>query len=561
MQVESDDFPIKIADAKALLDQIKDLVVVWKHGKKELGIPASDRAISHLSIWAKRLETEYINLDNLSSAFIKSRLHHSARTKRSPFDFVGNLASSLFGTATQDQIEEIHSNIDNLSALSKKQLDQLNVHTTIINETVRNVNMMQVDLKQLTNTVSLLLNATIYNENDAWITMIATCQDLIWALNTIHANFLTMVLGVNEFMNGYPSSHLISDYVFTDLLNIAGKKGNGLIFPAQPNNLILYRSISSISPKYRKDGSIIFYLSIPLSDAVYGPFELYKIGRLPIPIFNTSKFISYTSTNSYLAVSHDNRRFMLLKDLADCTTLSSLAICNPSQPIYSTGAPNCEYAVFQGDEEDTCGKQIFSSFTPEFIKARGGYYFATPTPLKLHVRCPATRYSKTVAGTGFLEIPDTCEVHSDMLSLPAHTTIRGKQITIHTSLGNASYTLPKPIQRITKAFKNYGKELSDAITQDSPMDADLAVTKLKILHDNQNTLKRWISPSAVMNYGLVAAISAAALGTFIWFRRPNKNRMRPHPQLQADNVPLLRRDEIMSALIQLRHMEQQGLPA
>ena len=44
--------------------------------------------------------------------------------------------------------------------------------------------------------------------------MIATCQYLIWALNTFHPYFLTMVLEVNEFMNGHPLPHLISDDVF-----------------------------------------------------------------------------------------------------------------------------------------------------------------------------------------------------------------------------------------------------------------------------------------------------------------------------------------------------------
>ena len=540
-----------IEESKLILDQLKGLEHLFVHQN------SSYQSINHLVTWAQRLENEYNHLHDLTYNFIHSKLRHSSRSRRSPFDFVGSLSNSLFGVATQHQIDEIHDRIDQIGSLSQNELDQLNLHTQIINETVRNVQMMQMDITKLRSTVQFIIDASMHSQHVTWISMITVCQDLIWALNTIHSNFLTMVLGINEFMEkGYPSSHLISDRAFSSLLEIAGKRGNGLILPAQPNNLILYRSISSIITKYRQDGSIIFYLSLPLSDAVYGPFELYRIGSLPIPIHNTSQFIAYKSPNRYIAVSRDHRRFMLLKDLDDCTTFSSLAICNPSQPIYSTGAPNCEFAVFQGDEEDTCVKQITSTFTPEFIKADNGYYYATPTPLKLIVKCPNKKFSKTIAGTGFLDLPADCEVHSDMLSLPAHTTIKGSQLTIHTSTSNSSYRLPKPVQRISNTFKKYGRVLTDEIARDSPMDADLAVAKLQMLQREQTAkFKQWTSPSILLNYGMITSISLAAIGVLIWHRF-NTCRRRNKARQRSTDLSKLRHEEVVEALIQLRQIEQ-----
>ena len=123
--------------------------LVWESGS----IKSNDSLIAALRTHMTRLNDSVTHTAHDLQLFLDFYITPSNRKARGAIDIVGTLANSLFGTATQSQVDVINSNLHKLSELSEVQRKTLNVHSAILNATVRN----QVTITSALNNV---INAT-----------------------------------------------------------------------------------------------------------------------------------------------------------------------------------------------------------------------------------------------------------------------------------------------------------------------------------------------------------------------------------------------------------------
>ena len=105
-------------------------------------------------LW-KKFERESEILDRELNVTLDALQHlktpNPPRTKRSLLPFVGDALSSMFGTATTDEIHEVLSRINDLSDDRDGMLDVLDNTVTVLNQTIADTIMNRQTINRLTN--------------------------------------------------------------------------------------------------------------------------------------------------------------------------------------------------------------------------------------------------------------------------------------------------------------------------------------------------------------------------------------------------------------------------
>ena len=109
-----------------------------------------------LDNWIDKIIIDFEHLEGKAMEYIDAKFPQQKRKKRAYINIIGDLSKTLFGTATEADIEEIHENLDKIQEMSEDQRRQINVHTTILNNTIRDVTRIDKAIQSLTTTNNLL---------------------------------------------------------------------------------------------------------------------------------------------------------------------------------------------------------------------------------------------------------------------------------------------------------------------------------------------------------------------------------------------------------------------
>ncbi|KAG0722437.1 hypothetical protein GWK47_044479 [Chionoecetes opilio] len=392
---------------------------------------------------------EFSKLFKEAKAFLTSvsgRAPHS-RYRRGAANFIGSLANLLFGTATQEQVDKIHKNLDNLNQLTESERQTLNIHSEILNITIR-------DLRHINSAISRLETAaetaadiirrfsikTLEIEGD--VRLIETISLIQLALSDLDHDFTNLKIGFMEMLQTYISPLIIPDDVLLDILKKASPRLPGLLFPAEPECLSLYQDISTVYTRRTAfKGSLCYYLVIPMKGDPSDLFDVFEIHAFPsqIPSIDPKYFVQITPDARYLAVSEDRNMYMLVQDFERCRRHDALLICPPRGPIYTTDESVCEISIFLGtpDAAALCPKQLVERFRPTFHRIPAGWAFNVDQPTTLTMVCPSSslqKFRQTIQGTGILQIGPSCAVHADTFTLPAlDEVVDDAPLSVHPS--------------------------------------------------------------------------------------------------------------------------------
>ena len=482
--------------------------------------------------WIKRFRDEYSHLETQAMDMINSRFNFNKiegrgrkNKTRQPraLNFVANVANALFGVATQRQIEDIHAKINDFATLTEADKTVLNVHTEILNETVRDVHNINLMVQRLDAAIKSLTNISIAHvSTNAQMSSLIISNQLInqmeWTLNQLQNDYLILTLGLNSFLDAnFPSPHIISDKVFEKLLKVAATKGNGLILPTESSNVALYRSLSPIILSSYEPNRALFYLCIPLLGDDSQTFDLYDVNPIPIHIPGTDRFLKYESEYRYLAVSSDRRKFMELDFVNECKTHGHLMVCSPDKPVFQAAANHCQFNIFTHKDGTMCNKKVIRRFTPVFIKIEGGYVYATDTKLTLHINCKHKRYSVVTDYAGYLQVDDSCDINSNTLSIPTHTNIKTHVIEIDILNHNISLIPTAFLVNVSHTISQL-KDVLNMTLPEEPIDLHAVENRLKLLAVHK-THSRWDSKPLIIGYvGLALTIVAIVIFGILYIR-------------------------------------------
>ncbi|XP_045119165.1 uncharacterized protein LOC123509094 [Portunus trituberculatus] len=312
--------------------------------------------------------------------------------KKGAINFIGSFANTLFGTATQDQVDFIHKRLQSLDSFTEEERKLLNVHSHVINVTLNELTNVHQALEKLetatrvTKTLMTKMEKHIEN-NEKSILSLEILLHVQLALTSIAADHINFKIGLQSMMETHISPNIVTNAFLLQLLDEISVK-HELLFPPKPEYLGLHRAAIRVIHKTALH-DLSFYLLVPLRGIPADTFDVFRMTSLPFPISKSDAFLMHQPSRKYLVINKARNQFFLTDDFDDCRMSDDILICPPNQPIYSTNTDCCEVAIFlhKPSVSDICNTLIVKSFKPIFVDQPSGWNYATSKPLDITVNC------------------------------------------------------------------------------------------------------------------------------------------------------------------------------
>lgn len=313
-------------------------------------------------------------------------------TGESPFSWFGNILSSTLGLATRTDLKNILTHLKHhATAISDITINQEQLYDSYLHVRQNIINLQSVASKIEYGTANMAV-------------------ELDNKLAIKHLQFviqLTLLKIASAFTAA--SSHKTSPYIFSqeELERIAISVQNKKIFLSTNMNDVIVNVVQN-------NTQIIFTFTIPVLDE-RSLFNFYEAKTIPIFQHNKSytanidlRFFAITAnTNEYSIISESEYYF--------CLTNKQCQISDVIHPINSEA--HCTVQTFQ-ENKQLCELTPTNKLEKPFFAFYGNRtFFSVPQPIVLRITCQETplayvteTQTKTVSGTGFIEIKQSCSI-------------------------------------------------------------------------------------------------------------------------------------------------------
>ena len=368
------------------------------------------------------------------------------RSQRSLIPIIGQLMSTLFGTVSENDLENINRNIKALAGNQKQIIHDLDVSLSVLNLTRMQVSENRRSIMDLIIVVQKL-DRKIFDLQQAFSAKFVrleqfvhtylqfqmildeikqTTQDAVFYLESLKSE-------LNMLSMQHLSTNTISPKDLKELLiEVESKLPNNFELPRNPRKDIwyFYKTLTSIT--YLEDNEIRIVLKIPLINTKE-EYEVYRIYNLPLPMATkqTNIMLKYTLETDMLMVSKDRSKFSLLTESAFhmCNSFH-YRFCNPETAFYQANINRfCVVALFMQNQRDikTFCKQmvILDQKLPlTSYLSYGLWIVVTNVPLTFTINCqsqtPKTFDIKIGSPFGILKLNNTCKASNKYLQLPEY---------------------------------------------------------------------------------------------------------------------------------------------
>ena len=368
------------------------------------------------------------------------------RSQRSLIPIIGQLMSTLFGTVSENDLENINRNIKALAGNQKQIIHDLDVSLSVLNLTrmqvsenrrsimdliivVQSLDRKIFDLQQVFSAKFVRLEQFVHTYLQFQMILDEikqTTQDAVFYLESLKSE-------LNMLSMQHLSTNTISPKDLKELLiEVESKLPNNFELPRNPRKDIwyFYKTLTSIT--YLEDNEIRIVLKIPLINTKE-EYEVYRIYNLPLPMATkqTNIMLKYTLETDMLMVSKDRSKFSLLTESAFhmCNSFH-YRFCNPETAFYQANINRfCVVALFMQNQRDikTFCKQmvILDQKLPlTSYLSYGLWIVVTNVPLTFTINCqshkPKTYDIKIESPFGIIKLNNTCKASNKYLQLPEY---------------------------------------------------------------------------------------------------------------------------------------------
>ena len=368
------------------------------------------------------------------------------RSQRSLIPIIGQLMSTLFGTVSENDLENINRNIKVLAGNQKQIIHDLDVSLSVLNLTrmqvsenrrsimdliivVQKLDRKIFDLQQVFSAKLVRLEQFVHTYLQFQMILDEikqTTQDAVFYLESLKSE-------LNMLSMQHLSTNTISPKDLKELLiEVESKLPNNFELPRNPRKDIwyFYKTLTSIT--YLEDNEIRIVLKIPLINTKE-EYEVYRIYNLPLPMATkqTNIMLKYTLETDMLMVSKDRSKFSLLTESAFhmCNSFH-YRFCNPETAFYQANINRfCVVALFMQNQHDikTLCKQmvILDQKLPlTSYLSYGLWIVVTNVPLTFTINCqsqkPKTYDIKIESPFGIMKLNNTCKASNKYLQLPEY---------------------------------------------------------------------------------------------------------------------------------------------
>ena len=368
------------------------------------------------------------------------------RSQRSLIPIIGQLMSTLFGTVSENDLENINRNIKALAGNQKQIIHDLDVSLSVLNLTrmqvsenrrsimdliivVQKLDRKIFDLQQVFSAKFVRLEQFVHTYLQFQMILDEikqTTQDAVFYLESLKSE-------LNMLSMQHLSTNTISPKDLKELLiEVESKLPNNFELPRNPRKDIwyFYKTLTSIT--YLEDNEIRIVLKIPLINTKE-EYEVYRIYNLPLPMDTkqTNIMLKYTLETDMLMVSKDRSKFSRLTESAFhmCNSFH-YRFCNPETAFYQANINRfCVVALFMQNQRDikTFCKQmvILDQKLPlTSYLSYGLWIVVTNVPLTFTINCqsqkPKTYDIKIESPFGIIKLNNTCKASNKYLQLPEY---------------------------------------------------------------------------------------------------------------------------------------------
>ena len=368
------------------------------------------------------------------------------RSQRSLIPIIGQLMSTLFGTVSENDLENINRNIKALAGNQKQIIHDLDVSLSVLNLTrmqvsenrrsimdlivvVQKIDRKIFDLQQVFSAKFVRLEQFVHTYLQFQMILDEikqTTQDAVFYLESLKSE-------LNMLSMQHLSTNTISPKDLKELLiEVESKLPNNFELPRNPRKDIwyFYKTLTSIT--YLEDNEIRIVLKIPLINTKE-QYEVYRIYNLPLPMATkqTNIMLKYTLETDMLMVSKDRSKFSLLtKSAFHMCNSFHYRFCNPETAFYQANINRfCVVALFMQNQRDikTFCKQmvILDQKLPlTSYLSYGLWIVVTNVPLTFTINCqsqkPKTYDIKIESPFGIIKLNNTCKASNKYLQLPEY---------------------------------------------------------------------------------------------------------------------------------------------
>lgn len=356
------------------------------------------------------------------------------RTRRSPFDFLGDGASWLFGVATKEQLEEVAA-VVRLSTLRTDALMHNAEHLLTIMNTTRRVQIAMARrlhrtgvfaLKALHGIEKLQLQAKDLEHVVQISTAVEEVADVSSSYVQAQAQYNQLQTQIDK---GVLTEQLLDHAQLKHVLSVARAAGRRTL------NAHWYYRNAVVHPVWGRGRKVAFSVALPLVAA--DRYIQYDIKYLPVRFGH--EHLRYLTGAGLVAVSTQRGSSFLPDDCAG----SQPAVCRPAVEARRV---TCEAALVTGRNPAACTVRIVKTTdqSATVLAPTEGSNLVTVAPhtseLMIKVRCPGKESVEVrVHQPTLVTLPPTCHMEGEGWVLHS-VMIKSKRIEVMTS--NPSLQLP-----------------------------------------------------------------------------------------------------------------------
>lgn len=399
------------------------------------------------------------------------------RAKRSLLPIVGDALSSLFGTATTTEIQDILSRVNDLSDSQTDVLNVIDNTVTMVNETIVDVSMNRQTIIRLTNVtdylterLDLLKNLELddYFASDLESNMETVFVDLITTVQEFRKSVMELETIFSLAENNILPRSLLPPSRFARILDDIQKVlPRDLVLPFPPSAVDKYFTISPTQTIRTAEG-ISVLVTIPLL-SIRDHFSVFQIFNIPVPkTANNQNFVANYEIEKakFVAISEDSLKFVFIDDDDVQTYLRRrLPFCPLRRPIMNVMTSTMCIPALLTNQTDKIMRlcenviQVNQSVDPtaEYL-GNGHWIVISNDPIELEVRCKngtivnSTTTVKTVSPLSLVKLDFGCAAFNTHFQLPTYYRTDSYLEPYQIQQFNLTLTLNDVWEHITSSF-------------------------------------------------------------------------------------------------------------
>ena len=443
--------------------------------------------------WTANATSEsFDNIDLLLTPVVQR-----SRMSRAPFEFIGSLSHTLFGTATSREVAAIREMMSLIQeqfqkvTSNRKQTDRLQLHT--LNATANRVSdLMNYTLIQREGIMKLdkkIMDLTDYATESRrslprfiYITTqfanIRTRTEIM--MDILHENRIFLE-GLGDLRQGRLTTNMIAPVFMQQILDNTAEQLSGselsLLLPD-----ISYYYDSFLFSLSTDDENLYIHLRVPVGRAKTHVFELFEISTFPVSI-NSARYPGYSEIANlppYILV--DSARNVMIelsaKDYSMCMA-NSIHICPRPLPelTFRMNSSFCSQSLFLAQEDLSYANCDFRVYPykiaqPYLQSLSDAEFLVSSANHTLIKKCPGMTDRVMECDVCRINLPCKCS-----LTLAEKTLTSSGQYCKHFELHQVGHAVNVPILKALKI--PYTPDMANGLNKD-PLDTIIPGLKERI---------------------------------------------------------------------------------